>query len=452
MLGAAGPGGAETATPAEVVARLPAAEVLRAGKAFLVEGNAPAAAALAQAYLRKYPGDGEALVLLSLAEAALGNGAAAFAAGRAAHAVARTDAERYAAARAAARGAYVEGAYGRSKLWLRRAALSAPTEADTARTARDFRLAGSKQALVSRLSFGFSQSDNLNGGSSSGLLTVDGLPFEGDLSADAQALSGSYAWGSVDAGLKLSETPRSRTELTFTGYGRMVWLSPEARAAAPDVRNGDYAVTALSFGASHKRLVGTAGTEVGLSAGIGQQTFGGEVSSRHARLGATVQRRVSARGAVTLGAEVERRALGEGGDRGETEWQLSFGYVNTLDNGGRVRLQARWSTTDSEVSNNVGTALEARVGYEFGRPIGPVRVSVDVGAGRSDYPDYALFFPIPGGRQDTRLFGAIDIVPDKVQWAGFAPVLTITRSTVASNVSRFDSNELAFTLGVRSVF
>jgi hypothetical protein len=447
-----GPIGAETVSPAEAVERLPAVEIVRAAKALLVSGDALAAREVATAYLSKYPGDSEMLVVLSLAEAALGNGQGSFKAGRAAFDMAATPEGRYTAARAAARGAYVAGEYGRSQYWLRRAAISAPTEADTARTARDFRLARSKRALLSRLNFGFSTSDNVNGGASGSLLTVDGLPFVGELSPDAQALSGTYGWGSVNGSLRLAETPRSRTELTFGGYGRLVWLSKKSQEAAPSVENGDYAVTALSFGAAHKRLIGEAGLELGGSVEFGQQTFGGEVTSRHLTLGTTLQRRVSARGAITLGAEVERRALGSDGDRSETEWQLSFGYSNVLAGGGRVRLQSRWSSTSSDVSNNVGTSFEARAGYDFGKPVGPVRLSVDIGAGWADYPDYALFVPVPGGRQDKRLFGAIEIVPDKVQWAGFAPVLTITGSRTSSNVSRFDSDELAFTLGVRSTF
>lgn len=454
LIGAGPPAGAETvrATAAEVAARLPAAEVVRAAKVALLGGDAAAARALAAALTARHPDHREALVVLSLAEAALGNGPAAFDAGRRAHALSDTPQERFEAARAAARGAYVAGQYARSQFWLRRAAVSADSPADTARTARDFRLARSKQALVARFNFGFSRSDNLNGGASGGLLTVDGVPFVGFLSGDAQALSGQYAWTSLTGAWRLAESGRQRTELTFRLYTRNVFLSDEARAQAPLAENGDFALTAAAVGLGRRQLLRD-GLELSGAVELGQQTFGGEVTHRHlgAQLGLT--RRVSATGAVTLEAGLERRALGESGDRMETQAELVFGYSGAVRRAGRLRLQLRVARTESDVSNNQNTALEARAGFDLARPLGPVRISVDLGAGRSDFPLYSMgLFPVPDGRQDTRLFGAIDFVPTKIQWAGFSPVLTITASRTQSNVSRFDSGEVAFTLGVRSAF
>ncbi|MEL7180349.1 MAG: hypothetical protein AAFN63_10995, partial [Pseudomonadota bacterium] len=70
----------------------------------------------------------------------------------------------------------------------------------------------------------------------------------------------------------------------------------------------------------------------------------------------------------------------------------------------------------------------------------------------SEYPDYRIPFPVPGGREDKTIFLNANIGFPNVSYAGFTPGLRIDASQTDSNVSRFDRETLSVGLTISSQF
>lgn len=93
-----------------------------------------------------------------------------------------------------------------------------------------------------------------------------------------------------------------------------------------------------------------------------------------------------------------------------------------------------------------------RASYALGEPVGPARLGVTLGASWTEFPDYAVIFPVPGGRQDERVFARIEAAFEGWTVAGFAPVVSLDAARSDSNVSRFDTESLGLGVTLRSTF
>lgn len=411
---------------------------------------------LARALLDRDPADRAGLLIL--AQVALQAGRPADARRLAARLFrAETDSRgRYAAARLTAFAAAQDERYGLAGFWLRRALTQTTDPAQIEQTVADARLMRDRNPWTTRLSFGLSPSDNVNGGSRSAFNVIEGFPFVGQLSPDARALSG---WsGSLDlsARYRLSTGPRHQIEATARLSGRAVWLSDAARdfiAAESDPR--DRAITNADFGSGR--------IEVGLShlfalqSGTGQLEFdlgryfsGQDDAYGYARLTATRAFALSDTAGLRLQAFGEwRRESGAVTDirRGvEARWQ------GTLSDRQQFGLTLGWAETLSDNRNAIAEGWTVQADWDLGRRLGPVTIGAAIGAQWTDYGEYRVLFPVPGGRQDERLFGQLTLgVPD-VSYAGFTPVITLGYDRTESNVSRFEVDGFSVDFGLRSTF
>ena len=69
------------------------------------------------------------------------------------------------------------------------------------------------------------------------------------------------------------------------------------------------------------------------------------------------------------------------------------------------------------------------------------------------YPDYRiLFWSVPGGREDTRSSAEVNVSFDRLGYMGFTPTLKLSSERTLSNVSRFETDELSVSLGLRTAF
>ena len=418
-----------------------------------ITGNDPALAlTLAARMLELNPDDRDALMIVALAAPAAGDAPRGMRAGARAFHLSKDRGQRFEAARLTARAAYQAHAYTRAQIWLRRAAFHARGPGQKQLTAYDYRTVRAKNPLRVNLQFSISNSDNVNDGASSRFNDVDGVPVVGILSPSAQALAGTVGWARAQLSYTLSESDRQRSQIFANLFVRQVWLSGEAQAAAPDVDNGDFAAQSLELGADRRWLIGDGRVELSVSGAVGRQYYGGEKSSDYLRLGFGAQRRLRNDALMDFDASIEGRKLGQTGDIRETETRIGFGAIGKLGPG-QVVLRLSGSVIDSEQINNASYGADLQLRYRLAKPVGPMRLSVGVGAGYTRYPDYTLLiFPVPGGREDRSLFGSIEISPDGYGVAGFVPVLALTGSRTQSNVGRFDREQLSLQLGFRSTF
>lgn len=425
----------------------------------LLAGDMVLARQIAEILLRANPKDRDALMIVAVTSPVLGLADRGYATGKLAFRLSRPGKQRYDAARATARAAFDGGHFLRAQFWLRRAAVHAPTEADAARTARDFRISASKNPLELRLRFSGGHSENVNGGSSSSYATVDGVPIGGYLSGSAQALSGSVGWAQLQGTYTLSESARHRTSLGGFVYLRHVWLSQAARDLAPTAANGDFAAQVVELSLDRLRLVGqiapgqVGATELSLSGAAGLQYFGGSLAERYLRFAVGLERKLSDRAVGSAMLSLEPRWLGEDGEVFETRTRLEATHNMVVGKGNRLDFRLRGTLTESERRNNDGYAVEAVLGFRLARPVGPLRVGATLGASYARFPDYTFFiFDVPGGRVDKGYFGSVDLTLDGFGYAGFVPTVSITASHTDSNVSRFDRDDMAIQIGLKSAF
>lgn len=425
----------------------------------LLAGDLVLARQIAETLLRAEPQNRDALMIVAVTSPVLGLADSGFKAGKLAFRLSKPGKQRYDAARATARAAYDGGHFLQAQYWLRRAAVHAPTKADAARTARDYRISAAKSPLDLKLRFSIGHSENVNGGSSGTYATVDGVPIAGYLSGTAQALPGTVGWAQVQAAYTVSESVRHRTRLDGFVFLRHVWLSREAKDIAPLAENGDFAAQLVELSLDHMRLVGKVApgrigsTELSLSGTAGLQYFGGDLAERYLRVAVGLERKLSDRSLGSITLSYEPRRVGRNGQIFETRTRLEATHSMVVGRGNRLDFRLRGTITDSERRNNESYAVEASVGYQLAKPVGPVRIGAKLGATFARFPDYTFFvFDVPGGRVDRGYFGSVELTLDGYGYAGFVPTLSVTASHTDSNVSRFARDDLSVQLGLKSSF
>jgi hypothetical protein len=136
---------------------------------------------------------------------------------------------------------------------------------------------------------------------------------------------------------------------------------------------------------------------------------------------------------------------------------LTGGLTRRLSSGDTLRFTLNLSDTDSDSSQRRYKSVNVRADYQFRDTFGPKGLNAKISAGlavaHSDYEAYG-FFPIaaPGGRQETSIYADVTAVFQNIDYAGFAPAVTVRAGRKSSNVSRFNTKELSVSLGIQSKF
>ncbi len=415
-----------------------------------LSGNFELARDLAAALLQADPDDRAALIVLAAVEPRLGRPDQGRKAGARAWRLATTDAQKYEAARLTALAAANEDRLTLSQVWLRRAATVAPNDAALAQTQADYGGLRTLNPWRTNIQLSFSPSSNVNGGSDDLYNVIDGLPFVGVLSGDARALSGVTATADLRFSYRLAENAHARTEIAGRFYSRQVLLSDAARALAPDSENGDFGATLVEVGLGHTRALGQGLAMADFD--IGAHWSGGDLSTPFARLSLAAQYPVTDQLTGSAGLAFEQRWIGDTGQAGDTIETLSAGLTYRFDSGAQLGGTFELRDTASETGNQRNTAASLQMTYAPAQQIGPAEMLFTLGASHSDYPDYAIILPVPGGRQDTTQFASAEFAFVDFDYAGFAPVVTLGAQRSDSNVSRFDRSAFSIRFGFRSTF
>jgi hypothetical protein len=114
-----------------------------------------------------------------------------------------------------------------------------------------------------------------------------------------------------------------------------------------------------------------------------------------------------------------------------------------------VRLDFAIETSSSNDSSLEYTAYSLAAQYQLGKPVMDTIVTFSGGVEWRDFPvsPYKA-----GGRADLSGRLGVELLFPKVDYWGFAPVLTMEQSLRHSDVDLYDSDTISVKLGIRSVF
>lgn len=429
---------ADNLTPEDT--RRAAAQALKAGQPDLAE-------TLARALLARDPGDVTALVLLSRVQRNTGRYAEATRTGKMAWAAAETDAQRYGAALATAQALSSRGARTRAQLWLRRAASVAPNKRLRSIALRDFNYVRDRNPWSTTLSFGVTPSSNINNGSRSEVIEIDGLEFE--LSGDARALSGMEYRLSADT--EFSQQVRERLWL-YAGASfdlKSYSLSSSARKQAPDLKASDlaYREAQLKFGLTAFPFRKLGPLDVSVTGG--RAWYGGEPLADFLQ--------VNGRQTVTLGKRNRLDfSLGQG-----WQWRaedtinnsrtltVQTAWSRKMDHGNRLSVSAGLRNTASDGAATAHAAQFASLGYSLGKPVLGARISATLSIEHRLYDDP---YYSSERREDYRYGARINAVLPQFEYMGFAPEISLNAERTNSNVGLYETEDIGLSLGIRSVF
>ncbi len=445
LIAALPPAGAEAVT-----FDIPAARAFARQAA--LSGRPDLARQVALALLARDPGDVEALIALAAAEVQLHQPKLARQAAARAFQLATTRAQRYLAARMAAKAAFDQQRLSLSQYWLRRAVQVAPDPASYADTVAGFRQVSAQNPWHNTLDFSLSPSSNVNQGSSSDRLIIDGVPTILTFSGDAQALSGLQFGLELGTSRKVRTTPLSQTEAGLRLIWNRVALSGSAQSQAPAARGADYAYAAAEASVTHSSLLRPGGGPAVLTLLAGRNWYGGDPLSTYARIEASKLMPLAAGQSLRAQLLVERQWHETGTRPTNTVLALEARYDRVLAAGDRIGLRLGVVDQQSDDPNAENLAFTGEITYALARPVGPAQVSFGLSATARDYPVFFSNLFNQTGRQDQRLALTIGLTFPKAQVWGFAPQVNLTGSQTRSNISRFEGGSFSVGIGLRSVF
>ncbi len=361
--------------------------------------------------------------------------------------------DKFKSAQKAARLAFDEEKPLLAQYWLRRSLDLAPSEHHRKQVIQDFRVVRAISPWSAQLRFSVVPSSNVNNGSEDTYLIIDGVPVIGVLSGDAQALSGLVGTVDLSASYRLRASKKSETRLIGRTYLRQVALSDDARDLAPNVSNGDFSSTNLELGLRHTLRHGQTKGSSAFELLLGQSWYGGKQYGQSVSAAYSRSLIIGSQQLLTLSVSGEYQKPKGENRRTSRIYEARGVYTRQTKNGNQLKFGAILALTESANGNSAGRSTTGYVQYSFANPIGPARVSLNFGVSHKHLSDYAVGFSrVPGGRKDESAFANIDLIFDDYGYAGFAPTLTIRGRKTWSNVSRFDTKELALSLGFRSSF
>ncbi|WP_323766710.1 hypothetical protein [Marinovum sp.] len=416
-------------------------------------GRQDLAGGLALELLRRDPQNAFAHMVMSTVLMQAGNLDEARRAAKLAYRHADSPRQRHEAARVVAATEARDARFVMGQLWMRRALQAAPSASTRDRAIHEYRALRSAARLRFQLSGQIVPSSNVNNGAADRINVIDGIPVVGILPATTQALSGTIAEVGGSFSYRLHEGEGFETRLTGTGQVRRVALSDEARRKAPLAEDADYGSTYGALGLSHRRALGPGRGLATATISFGQVWNGGERSYDVASGGLSYGFDLGPELRLTAGANYQVRHEDAAGLPDVETTGVSLGAIHTLASQDRLALTVGTTWAQSDNGQARSTARSARLSYQRAKPIGPVSLSASLSVTETTYHDYRiLFWTVPGGREDTRSSAEVSFGFDGLGYMGFTPTLTVTSERTLSNVSRFETEELSVSLGLRSAF
>lgn len=410
-------------------------------------GFAEDALEITDALLARDPQDATALILRAQALRLLGRHAESEAAARAAWEAAETAQGRYGAAMALAQALSLQDRRGEAQIWLRRAVEEAPTPRARARAVDDFGYVRRQNPLKLSFDASLKPSSNVNNGARDATFDYFGIPMT--LTGAALALSGLEGAVGVSGSYRLHQDLRTLVQLDFAASHGFVFLSPEARAIAPDAENGDFALTALTGGATARFFTPETRATTTVAGALSHYIWGGEALSSSASLDAGLSLPLAPRTTGRLGLGIERQYTpGFGAELAELR-EVSLGGDWKLGSGASLSLGLQLGQTTSDDVFLESDSVEVTLGWRAARPVAGLGLSADLALGRKDYPVSGYSFD---GRHDAWANLSLSARVERIDYMGFVPVVTVEAGRNRSNIGLYDSQSLGVGLSVASQF
>jgi len=419
--------------------------------AMLAEGRPDVAAQIADQLIAADPGDAFAHLLLARALADAGRPDEARRAAARAFRRSDTGHEKFRSAQFAAQMAVQQERFTAAQIWLRRALPHVPDPRFREVVEADYRRVRALNPLNLRFDLSVTPTSNANNGADSPFVVIDGIPVIGLLSGDALALPGTVASFDAKLSWRLAGSAAGRTDMTARLYTRQVIFTDEARRKAPGVRGRDYSSVTAEVGMIRRQKLGESLLSFGVT--LGRTWQGGEPRQDDVAVSLGWGRSLGPATELALTAEREWRdnLLFRSGDQDITSLTAQLG--RDLGGAGSLGVALNWRGSDSPSTNGRSERWTAYASWQPAQAVGPAELTLYLGAARETFPDYRVgFFAVPGGREDESVFATADLLFTGLDHAGFAPALTIQGRRTRSNVSRFETEELSVSLGLRSSF
>ncbi|MEM6309904.1 MAG: hypothetical protein AAF754_07625 [Pseudomonadota bacterium] len=426
-------------------ARSLAAEALRDGELILARD-------IAMGLVQANPKDAYAYSVLTAVYRVLGDPKLSRAAARLHYKYAQNQEEKFHAAHVAGQVAFDQERLSTAQIWLRRAALHAQTPQQDAQLARDYRAVRRKNPFRISISASVTPSDNVNNGASSAVETVNGAPTFAILAPGSLALSGTVATLNAQASYRLNRTQTSQSTIGARFYTRQVRLSDEAREQDPTRSNNDFGVTYVDASFDYAFALGKPGNSAGVRVAAGRVWAADSVAYDLTQMSLRRGLLLSPKDRLSLEALGEFRNSARSSDTDATVLRLTTTYRRAFENSDRASLAFRVEDVVSDARNASFGSWSVRAGYDFGKQLGPVRISTGVTFGNTNYDTFERIGPVPGGRQDETFGADLTILFPNLDYAGFAPSMNVRATRTTSNVSRYSTEELSVGFGIQSKF
>lgn len=420
----------------------------------LIVENQPAAARdIALGLLQADASDVNALIILSQAERALGNTAAALEAGRSAWRVSDAATERFVVASVMAQAHASAANYTRAQFWLRRAAEFAPNEQMAALAARDFGVLRQANPWSVNLSFGVSPTDNVNNGNSNSTLTFAYLPgalaqVAWEVPADDRPLSGVALTGQVQLSYRLAQSPQSQTAIGLTLFAQGYVLSESARATAPDVTARSLGYQQATVSLSHNWATAGGAGPYSAELALTESIYGSDPYTRDVALSFGRQWQIEPDqvfSAALTGSETTYHADGSTANSVSLHgaWQKTLGNSDSLG----IALNATRVSADRPDRGYAGFGMQ--LSYDFGEVLEGVDLSI---SGSLEQRVYDRSSYDPAGRTDIRSTLQMNVGLPVAAVYGFEPVATLSANQTNSTVPYFETQSIRLGLQVKSSF
>lgn len=424
-------------------ARLMGMEAIRRGRPDI-------AAEIAMLLLQKDKTDSFAHFLMASSLMRLKRPKDAEAAAKQSYRFAKTPEQSYQSAHLAADLAFRRGALTTAQWWLRKSAEAAPDAKRKDVSVAQFHAVKARNPWRIKLAFSVRPSDNVNNGSSDQFNIIDGLPFVGSLSADAQAVKGVIGEAAISLGYRLRHTGHSSTSVGAEISTRRVHLSASEKARL----GGDPGFGSDRFSVSLRQDWRPKHSKhrFSLEGEIGRQAY--QSASDYSFWGLTLGHRfaLSPNALIDSALEGEQRSK-QSGTRGDRSFGIRSTLVFQRGNEDLITASLLANRYDTTLDGRSSTMFGTQLGYTLAKPIGQIGISGKIGLQTTKYNDYTLAtIVVPGGRTDTTGYAELQLQFNKASYAGFAPQLRLRHLRTHSNVSRFETKETSITLGIASKF
>ncbi|MDN5785882.1 tetratricopeptide repeat protein, partial [Pseudorhodobacter sp.] len=332
------------------------------GLAAIQQGRPDIGLEIATVLVQKDKADSFAHFLNANSLLRLGHFRDAEAAAKQAYHYSETPEQSYQSAHLAAELAFRRGALTTSQWWLRKSAEAAPDAERKDETIAQFQAVRARNPWAVKLAFSMQPSDNVNNGSSGQYNIIDGLPYVGSLSADAQAVKGMVATGAVSLGYRLRQSQSSETTVGADISLRRVNLS-----AAEKVRLGGdpgFGSSRYSMSLRHEWRVDTNPQQFSVEGELGRQIY--QSGDDYSFLGLSFGHRIPIGSTALLDSalDLELRSK-QPGQRGDRNFGIRSTVLRQRSNDDIITASVIVNRFDTATDGRSSTLVGAQIGYSL---------------------------------------------------------------------------------------